>query len=91
MKKYLLPAILAGVLASGLRFLATGSAAAFAVTIALVMIGTVMFIVNEIELANRELDMQIEEWNIRQEREAELLVTKTAIRRELIRVWEEIA
>lgn len=91
MKPYLFPAILAAVLASGLRFLATGSAVAFAVTIVLVIVGVVMFIEYEIELANRELDMRIEEWNIQQKCEAEIMMTKTAIRRELIRTWEEIA
>lgn len=72
-------------------FIATGNPDCFCLTVVLFCIGLLCWIDYEMSLADKEIDMQIEEWNVKQEREKEIIMTKTAIRRELIDQWEKIS
>lgn len=90
MKRMMVVSGVVGVIA-GIAFLFTGMEKLFLTCFICMMAALVSWIEYEMELADKEIEMQIEEWNIQQEREHEVLVTKSAIRRELIKTWEEIA
>ena len=77
--------------AAGFVYLCTGLTKVFMVCAVAMIAALISWIMYEMELADQEIEMQIEEWMLEQEREHEVLITKTAIRRELIKVWEEIA
>lgn len=77
--------------AAGFVYLCTGWTKVFMVCAVAMIAALISWIMYEMELADQEIEMQIEEWMLEQEREHEVLITKTAIRRELIKVWEEIA
>lgn len=77
--------------AAGFVYLCTGLTKVFMVCAVAMIAALISWIMYEMELADQEIEMQIEEWMIEQEQEREVLITKTAIRRELIKVWEEIA
>lgn len=75
----------------GIIYLCTGIEKCFLSAAVALIAAFISWILYEMDLADQEIEMQIEEWMIEQEQEHEVLITKTAIRRELIKVWEEIA
>lgn len=90
MKKMLIISGLLGTVSGGI-YLCTSWDKAFLMCFVCMMAALVCWIEYEMDLADQDIEMQIEEWMIEQEQEREMLITKTAIRRELIKVWEDIA
>lgn len=72
-------------------YIATGNPECFCFAVILFCVGLLCWIDAEMQLADKEIDMQIEEWAVKQEREKEIIMTKTAIRRELVEQWEKIS
>lgn len=75
----------------GIIYCCTGIEKCFLSSAVAMIAALISWIMYEMDLADQEIEMQIEEWMLEQEREHEVLITKTAIRRELIKIWEEIA
>lgn len=75
----------------GIIYILTGIEKCFLSAAVAMIAALISWILYEMDLADQEIEMQIEEWMLEQEQEHEVLITKTAIRRELIKVWEEIA
>ncbi|MBE6826362.1 MAG: hypothetical protein E7511_05715 [Ruminococcus sp.] len=69
------------------HFLVTSSPDSFCLTCILALIAFALWLDHELYLADRVTDMQLREWQLEQDRRAEVLVTKTALRRELMRAW----
>ena len=69
------------------HFLVTSSPDSFGWACVLGVITLAAWIDYELYLADRVTDMQLREWQLKQDRRAEVLVTKTALRRELMRAW----
>lgn len=74
----------------GIIYLCTGIEKCFLSAAVAMIAALISWILYELDLADHEIEMRIEEWMIEQEQDHEVLITKTAIRRELIKVWEEI-
>ncbi|MBE6825876.1 MAG: hypothetical protein E7511_03200 [Ruminococcus sp.] len=69
------------------HFLMTSSPDSFCWACVLGVITLAAWIDYELYLADRVTDMQLREWQLKQDRRAEVLVTMTALRRELMRAW----
>lgn len=91
MRKFILCITLIAAVGFGLAFLKNGDPDWLFRMIGLLVFALALWLDYELHLADQEIEMQIQEWQIKQEREHEVLITKTAIRRELIKTWEKIA
>lgn len=69
------------------HFLETGNPDSFCWACVLSVLTLAAWLDHELELAAKVTDMELEEWQLEQDRRAEVLVTKTALRRELMRAW----
>ena len=93
MRKRILFLALAAPMIPALHFLVTGSGDSFCAAIILDTIALALWADYELHLKNEEMEYYIREWGLEEERkarkESELLLTKTAIRRELVKQWME--
>ena len=74
------------------HFLATGNPDSFCAAFCLAVLGLALWLAYEMELHARELDRQLDEWELEQKREQAftIMMNKRVIRRELISEWEKI-
>lgn len=93
MRKRILFLALAAPMIPALHFLVTGSGDSFCAAIILGAIALALWADYELHLKNEEMEYYIREWGLEEARksreECELLVTRTAIRRELVKQWME--
>lgn len=94
LKKFLLFYFLLVTVCSGADYLFTGNSRSLLAFIVLIVSSLYLFLALEIDLEGEATDNYLDEWKLMQsEAEKEtfrIMLTKSAIRRELIRVWETI-
>ncbi len=74
------------------HFLETGNPDSFYVAFVLVVFSVALWMGYEMELHARELDRQLDSWELEQKREQafQIILNKRIVRRELISEWEKI-